>query len=292
MRSPRPSWPITLLLAVAVGSGQARGQEKSWVSVGIGGGGGIFVPASSPHDPNLMFCASDMSGAYRSTDGGRTWRMLNWRQISSAIVCPAVFHPTDPNVMYWISGPWAGPVLRVSRDKGLTWKPVTDQMPWRHGTPQSTLVGLGPRGEVLLVSADNGTFRSDDQGKTWTRAAGIEKRVIAFFFEPPKLGNFWYAATPGGVLCSADRGRTWAPCPGKSPGRPIGAFCGGADETTGEVVLYCAVPSQEDKGRFSGGIFRSDDRGSTWKSAMGSGLNTTIGRHGPVRSTIASLPGQ
>ena len=105
--------------------------QPAWRSVGIGGGGGIFVPVSSPHDPNLMFCASDMSGVYRSTDGGRSWRMLPWRQLSRSISCAIAFDPSDRNVLYAVPGPWAQRVLKVSRDAGLTWAPLTDAMPWR-----------------------------------------------------------------------------------------------------------------------------------------------------------------
>jgi len=31
------------------------------------------MPSISPHDPNLILVTCDMSGAYRTTDGGKTW---------------------------------------------------------------------------------------------------------------------------------------------------------------------------------------------------------------------------
>jgi len=285
LRRAATSLTLCLLLASA-----ASGRQDDWVNVGLGGGGGIYAPVSSPHDPNLMFCASDMSGVYRSIDGGRTWRMLHWRQLSSAYSCPVIFHPLDPNVMYCIPGPWGKPVLKVSRDKGLTWKPLTEAMPWYEKTPQSTLLGIDPAGEILLVSSDKGTFRSDDEGKSWTEAKGIKAKVLAFFFEPPQVGGFWYAATHEGVFRSRDRGRTWQRCPSQPPGKPVVSFCGGADEETGQVVLFCSVQSREVNGKFAGGIFRSTDRGETWHSAMGRGLNTAIGRHGAGKRRIPEYP--
>ena len=78
MRIGLAGWAAVVMCAAVTSA--AAGASDDWVSVGLGGGGGIFVPVSSPHDPKLMFCASDMSGVYRSTDGGRTWRMLHWRQ--------------------------------------------------------------------------------------------------------------------------------------------------------------------------------------------------------------------
>jgi len=268
---------ISLLLSTFLPA-TASADQQEWVSVGLGGGGGIYVPVSSPHDPNLMFCASDMSGVYRSTDGGRSWRMLHWRQLSGAYACPVVFHPTDSNVMYCVQGPWSKPVLKVSRDRGLTWKPLTDQMPWFDKLPQSVLLGIGPEGKVLLVSSQKGTFRSDDEGKSWTQVTGISGKVLAFFCEPPDVGPYWYAATASGVFRSRDRGRTWRRCPAQPPGKPIVAFCGGADRKTGEVALYASVAIKEVNGKFAGGIFRSTDRGATWQSVMGKGINTAFRR--------------
>ena len=45
-------------------------------SVGLGGGGAMFAPAISPHDPNLLFVGCDMGGVYRSADGGESWTMI------------------------------------------------------------------------------------------------------------------------------------------------------------------------------------------------------------------------
>ena len=48
-----------------------------WEVIGPGGGGGIFLPTISPHDANLLLVSCDMTGAYISHDGGRSWRMFN-----------------------------------------------------------------------------------------------------------------------------------------------------------------------------------------------------------------------
>jgi len=39
-------------------------------------GRALFSPAVSPHDPNLMFVSTDMSGFFRSEDAGRNWTLL------------------------------------------------------------------------------------------------------------------------------------------------------------------------------------------------------------------------
>ena len=276
-------WPLPVLLALGlVGCG------PQWQAVGIGGGGGIFVPVSSPHDPSLMFCASDMSGVYRSTDGGRTWRMLPWGQLSRCISCAIAFDPSDPNVLYAVPGPWAETVLKVSRDRGLTWKPLCQARPWRDAGGVGR-VSVGPDGQVILVSAEKGTFRTDDGGRTWTRVKGIDTYIHRVFFAPPAAGGEWFVGTPTGVYVSGDWGRTWRPT-GKIPGERLHDFCGGADAQLGKVVLYCSVPGRDEDGKFAGGIYRSDDRGRTWVRAMGPGINTTIGRHMPVTRSVPDYP--
>jgi hypothetical protein len=40
--------------------------------VGQGGGGATFHPTISPHDPNTVLVACDMTGAYITRDGGRS----------------------------------------------------------------------------------------------------------------------------------------------------------------------------------------------------------------------------
>ena len=58
-----------LLFAVTV---QAADRPIAWTPVGISGGGGMFTPAISPADPDLMMLNCDMSGAYISEDGVAT----------------------------------------------------------------------------------------------------------------------------------------------------------------------------------------------------------------------------
>jgi photosystem II stability/assembly factor-like uncharacterized protein len=77
------------------------------------------MPSISPHDPNLMLVTCDMSGAYRTTDGGKTWDMIHHEYLLGSTRCRSVFDPRDPNVVFGAHG-YRGE-LRVSRDRGQTW---------------------------------------------------------------------------------------------------------------------------------------------------------------------------
>ena len=87
--------------------------------IGPGGGGAMFNPTISPHDPNTVLVSCDMTGSYITHDGGHTWRMFNLRGIVSFFV----FDPLDPKTIYaeatglWRSvdggerGIWSIPIL-------------------------------------------------------------------------------------------------------------------------------------------------------------------------------------
>ena len=98
---------LASLLVVVVLAGLAAGTSwaaeattkpvaptTAWQPTGLSGGGGLFNPAVSPHDPNTMMTESDMGGRYISHDGGKNWRMLHYNQITAACNgAPPLFHP-------------------------------------------------------------------------------------------------------------------------------------------------------------------------------------------------------
>ena len=57
-------------------TGWSLAEPVQWEPIGLSGGGGMFAPAISPADPNLMMLNCDMSAAHISEDGGHNWRMV------------------------------------------------------------------------------------------------------------------------------------------------------------------------------------------------------------------------
>src|SRR3989441_9896385 len=80
--------------------------------IGPGGGGAMFHPTVSPHDPNTVLVSCDMTGSYITHDAGKSWRMFNLR----GVVQFFVFDPLDRKVIYAQSnGLWR------SQDEGQSW---------------------------------------------------------------------------------------------------------------------------------------------------------------------------
>src|SRR5882672_9137992 len=76
--------------------GGAMANEPKWTILGPGGGGAMFHPTISPHDPRFVLVACDMTGAYVTHDAGISWRMFSLRQPARFFV----FDPRDPKTVY------------------------------------------------------------------------------------------------------------------------------------------------------------------------------------------------
>jgi photosystem II stability/assembly factor-like uncharacterized protein len=214
---------------------------------GLGGAGGMFVPSVSPFDPNLMLVACDMSGSYRSLDGGRSWELIHCLQMSdnSQSAFPAFF----PNRIYWNRGS----ELRMSDDKAKTWRSVTDKFPW--GESQiSSLSALPGKPDVLLVSTSNGLYRTENDGKSFAQVLGSPAKGIVAFGD--RLFTFSGENT---FQTSGDRGRTWAAAQVALLGdNGVFGFTGGKDAAGS--VLFASV--------WNVGIIRSRDEGKSWQVVL------------------------
>src|ERR1700757_2911658 len=101
-----------ILVVVCLASALAE-RPGGFRVLGPGGGGAMFNPTISPHDLNTVLISCDMTGAYITHDGGRSWRMFNLR----GTVKFFVFDPSHPKTIYAeVTGLWR------STDDGETWK--------------------------------------------------------------------------------------------------------------------------------------------------------------------------
>ena len=275
------AWSITakcsrlmLPLVVLTYSFQTAAGQIAWEPVGLSGGGGMFSPAVSPVDRNLMVLNCDMSAAYISEDGGRNWRMINQAQLRSDTRCRPAFHPSDPDVVYASSGGQ----LRISRDRGKTFSPIGDLREGPFGE-----IAINPNDpDVMLIGTRSGQcWQSRDAGTTWRACDGPGGQVIGFCFDRTHQGQAMFAATDKGIWRSDDGGRTWVEKTEGLPWKEIQGFAGGSDAASNVTMLYCTVRSKNENGVFQGGIYRSRDRGETWQSAMGRGINTETEKADP-----------
>ncbi len=222
----------------------------AWVPVGIGGGGAQYAPSISPLDPNLRFVGSDMSGWYRSTDGGNNWGMLDFYQISAGVdygffnqgfMCAMAYHPVNPGIVYgW--GPQQDsqnnpPALLVSNDAGVNWSVLNATPPW--GVARVTVIYLDrANANLMLVGTDSGVYTSTNNGTTFT-GPGLSTGYIQGLFidqSSPAGNRTCYAGSGDGIFRSTDNGLTWGAFNAGLPSTNSLSFCGAS--TAGGSRLF------------------------------------------------------
>jgi photosystem II stability/assembly factor-like uncharacterized protein len=196
-----------------------------WRRLGPGGGGVIMDVVPHPTDPSIVWVQTDLTGIFRSRDGGRTFErksgpverqelLYEWmRGMDNELA----FDPTDPNVLYWAmdGGIYTHPGLYRSTDGGDTWDKMPgspDLMPGAIAVDHAGVI-YGIKHRRLYVSEDRGTNwqeRPDlpteycGDPYDWRRRyrviirAGRNQRVF--------IGD----RLPGtGLYFTNDRGRSW-----------------------------------------------------------------------------------
>ena len=170
-----------LLAQPAEKTQQPVAQPHTWQSVAIGGGG--FVPgiAFHPKQRGLIYCRTDIGGAYRWDDKEQRWIPLqDWvsRDDWNLMGVEAIgLDPNDPQRIYLAVGTytndWAGngEVLR-STDQGKTWQ--RRKVPFKFGGNENgrsmgeRLVVDPHRGDVLFLGTRrNGLWKSEDHAENW-----------------------------------------------------------------------------------------------------------------------------
>jgi len=219
-----------------------------WQPAGPGGGGAMFVPAVSPHNPNLMFISCDMGGVYRSTDGGTSWHMINFRQLKNSIACPPVFHPVDSLTMWDDCYRNWRYYINISTDGGETWDSV-----WR--SPRKILALHCLRDTPLCVLAsvlDSGIYRSVD-GISFALTYRVKN---VFKFDENDSGVFACSETL--LLRSTDRGVSFSNIP-----LPAGITASNeiVDIAASGEKLFVLSPST---------LWCSSDCGISWRTCINS----------------------
>src|SRR5712675_2820657 len=163
---------IALTLFALLGGVEDR--PGNFKIIGPGGGGAMFHPTISPHDPNTVLVSCDMTGSYITHDAGKSWRMFNLR----GVVRFFVFDPLDQKVIYaQSSGLWR------SQDQGETWSLIYPQPSSVKGIKMSSdhsdedlIAEPNPLGSITAMAIDPG-----DSKTLYVATDGRKKASFALF---------------------------------------------------------------------------------------------------------------
>jgi len=239
----------------------------------------MIAPTVSPHDPGLVLEHCDMTGSYITTDGALSWRMINF----GSVVNVFAYDPKDADVIY--AGSYA---LFRSEDRGKTWRMIlpdpakntvvhmqgdhadpfltSDDPQFPGGRWRITAIAVDPSDSNRVYAAFSGDpvvlCVSADRGKTWSRAHEFGRQQVLALQVGPGEGTIYLVTDSGVHRCA---GGAWEHRPGPE-GREIAAAAVGAAKGASEPTIYATTRTQWENAQLAGGIYVSQDGGSTWRA--------------------------
>jgi photosystem II stability/assembly factor-like uncharacterized protein len=265
-----------------------------WRLIGPFRGGRALAVIGVPGEPHHFYFGAVDGGVWESDDAGRTWSPIFDNQDIASIGSIAVA-PSNPRIIYVGTGE-ADMRSDVAYGNGM-YKSLDGGRSWTHvgltDTKQIGAIVVDPHdpdvayaaalGHQYGPSAQRGVFKTIDGGKTWNKVLykDADTGATALAIEPGNP-NVVYAALwqtrrppwnvyppsngPGsGLYKSGDGGTTWTQLTNGLPAR-VGRI---------GLSISAAMPhrvyANVDSAAGSGGIYRSDDAGASWKRVGGEG---------------------
>jgi len=257
---------------------------RAWQVVGV------------PGQPNLFYVCTAQGGVWRSTNFGATIEPIFDEENGAS--CGAVaISPSDRNVIWVGSGE---PAARQSNALGYgAWKSVDAGKTWQHVGLETTeqiaalvidprdpnTVYVGAMGHLWGRNIDRGVFRTRDAGRTWQKVLYVDDMTGCIDLAiDPRNPNVLYASTwqrmrsggaimresgPGsGIYKTTDGGDHWTRLTGGLPAEPLSKIELEVAQNAPDTVFAYVLSGEPQRGVRSstaGGVFRSDDGGTTWQ---------------------------
>ncbi len=174
-----------------------------------------------------------MLGYSESARAQSQWELVRVDPRESMFQTVAI-HPTQPSRIFAA----AAHTLYESSDHGETWQPRF-RAP---ATAQMTAVALHPSEPILLVTTDQGVFRSTDAGQHWAgifRGSGEGEASCTSITIHPLHPEMVVLTTRGGLFISTDRGEHWTKALMPPGARPLVNV---AFDPTDSDRLYVVAP--------------------------------------------------
>lgn len=239
-----------------------------------GGAGRLNCVTLSAKNKDLLWVGAAGGGAWKSTDGGKTWKGMT-DDFASLAVNDIALDPNNEDIVYvgtgddWGSGiaeSNARELYRVSfsigimksNDGGKTWQ--TTGLTWQTNQLETVAkILVDPtNSNVVIAATSDGVYKSIDAGKTWQKKNSTRCRDLDIH---PVNRKIWYAGTGNSVLRSIDGGETWT---NVTVSGLSGSSRTAIVASTLEPSTLYLIASRGD-GSFAG-LFRSTDAGVTWSS--------------------------
>jgi photosystem II stability/assembly factor-like uncharacterized protein len=272
-------------------------------------GGRIEAIACPPGYGTTIYLGVGSGNLWKTTNNGITWTPI-FENESTFTIGDVAVSTSDPNIVWVGTGEtqprhsgysYAGTGVFKSADAGATWTHMglTDthhigKVLIHPANPD--IVYVAAIGHFWTDNAERGLFRTVDGGRAWKAVLAINDQtgVVDVVMDPedPSMlyasawqkTRFEMAGRHSGIYKSTDAGDNWRRLEGGLPkdvplGRSNLAAC-----PSNPSVLYAFIdnhaPSDTDQKIVGGEVYRSDDKGRTWKRTHESSLYQVFGPYG------------
>jgi photosystem II stability/assembly factor-like uncharacterized protein len=279
---------LASLAAAALGAQRLPAQDLAalpWRHIGPAAfGGRIDDIEAVPGKPSTIFVGTAGGGVFRTTNNGTTWTPVFDRDGRTTSIGDLAIAPSDPEII-WVgtgepnnrqSSTWGDGVYR-SLDGGDSWAHMGLRDTHHIGRvvihPRNPgIVFVAAVGHLFGPNAERGVYRTTDGGQSWRKVLAGDsvtgaidvaldpdgRTVYAALYQRQRRGFGFVGGGPGsGLFRSRDGGESWERL---TTGLPAGVQgrIGIAIAPSQPTTVYAIIEAKD------GGVFRSDDRGTTW----------------------------
>jgi len=165
------SWKVAVagVMGMIMSTQTGLSASPSWEWCGWGGGGFFWAAAWDPADANTLYLGGDVLGVYKSTDKGKSWKIINNGLHEYGVYSLAVAK-SDPRVVYAMTTDG----IARSDNGGDSWKRLPESMNTskaltisRHSTVRGVAIDPTDAKVVYAGSAKGEVHKSVDGGETW-----------------------------------------------------------------------------------------------------------------------------
>jgi photosystem II stability/assembly factor-like uncharacterized protein len=290
---------LTLSLVTAAGRGAQQSQDPAkqpevavlksltWRSIGPANmGGRVTDIVGVPGNRDTFYVAGADGGVFKTTNGGVTFQELFTDQPVYSVGALAIA-PSDHNVI-WLGSGEGDPRNSASFGNGV-YRSTDGGHTWQHlglaDTERIKRIVVDPRNpDVAYVCAlghawgpneERGVFKTEDGGRTWKKVLFIDRDTgcsdIAMDAANPRIlyagmwtfrRRAWHFSDSGektALYRTTDGGNTWTKLTNGLPKGPM-ARIGVATSRSHPATVYMITETRDE-----GVLFRSDDRGESWR---------------------------
>lgn len=261
-----------------------------WRCIGPFRGGRTVGATGVPGQPNVFYIGVNNGGVWKTNDYGRTWKPIFDDQPTGSVGDIAVA-PSSPDTIYVGSGEGlqrpdlsTGNGVYKSTDGGKTWRNMGLKDAQQIGSVivdprNANRLFVAALGHPYGANEERGVYRSTDGGESWQRVLYKDENTgaIQVEFDPsnsqivyadlwagrqgPWENGQWQGSTSG-LYKSTDGGKTWRQLTKGLPTfeQGLGRIGIGISRSSPNII-YATVDANPQ----TGGIYRSDDAGESWR---------------------------